>query len=455
MSSPIRRSSFVFRLLLVALPPLLAAVYAARYKLGLPYYDSWALVPYLQKMLAGQLNWVELWQPHNEHRILLPRLVMLGLARLTGWDDGYEVAVNLLLAAAAGLALLAQWRATAASQGWPRLGWLAPLITLLVFSLTQWENWVWGWQMVYYLHTAAAVGALLLLANWAGRWRRWLGAAALGLAATFSLGMGLLVWPVGLLLLLWPAAGPRRARWWAARAWPAGAWALLGLAVYALYFTDYPRLPGPGLLQVLLGQPLAVAHYVFNYLGSPVLSYDYAYVFGFLGVAAWWWAAAWLVRRHWADPRPLLPYLGLGLYTQAGAAMVAVSRVQFGTHQAIASRYVTLSYPFWVSLVVLLYWVGASQPAAARQPGWRFLGRARTWTSLALLGLTALVLLSSTVGAALGYEWRYQAVQPVRAAALAGAPISDALLATIYPAPADVRPQLEFLRQAQLSLFHR
>jgi hypothetical protein len=450
LSSPIRRSSFVVRLLLVALPPLLAAVYAARFKLGLPYYDSWALVPFLQKMLAGQLTWAELWQPHNEHRILLPRLVMLGLARLTGWDDGYEVAVNLALAGAAGLALLTQWRATARRMGWPVLGWLAALISLLVFSLTQWENWVWGWQMVYYLHTAAAVGALLLLANWAGRWRRWLGAAALGLGATFSLAMGLLIWPVGLLLLLWPAPDARRGRAW----WAAGAWALLGVVVFAVYFAGYPRLTGPGPLQVLLGQPLAVAHYIFNYLGSPVFSYDYAYVFGALGLVAWWAAAAWLVRRQWADPRPLLPYLGLGLYTQAGAAMVAVSRVQFGTHQAIASRYVTLSYPFWVSLVVLLYWVGAAQPAAARQPGWAFLGRVRTWTTLALLGLTAFVLLSASVGAVLGYEWRYQAVQPVRAAALAGGPISDALLAVVYPAPAEVRPQLEFLRQARLSLFH-
>ena len=463
MSSPIRPSSVVLRqaptarrvllLCLVALPPLLAALYAARFKLGVPYYDSWALVPDLQKMFAGQLTWADVWQPYNEHRILLPRLVMLGLARFTGWDDGYEVALNLVLAAAAGLALLVQWRATAARLGRPWLGGLAALIALLVFSLTQWENWVWGWQLVYYLYTACAVGALLLLANWDGRWRRWLGAAALGLAATFSLGMGLLVWPVGLLLLLWPG-GPAR-RWRAA-----ALWAALGVVVYALYFSGYPRLPGPGPLQIILQQPLALAHYIFNYLGSPVFNYDYAYLFGFLGTLAWWASAVWLVWRAWRtsgawpDTQPLLPYLGLGLYSQAGAAMVAVSRVQFGTHQAIASRYVTLSYPFWVSLVVLVYWVGASQPAAPRQPGWRFLGRVHTWTRLALVGVTALVLLSATAGAALGYYWRYQAVQPARAALLAGAPLSDALLTTLYPDPAVARPLLEFLRQEHLSLFH-
>jgi hypothetical protein len=434
-------------ILLALLPPLIVAVYVARYKLGMPYWDGWELIPDIQKMLAHQLTLAELWRPHNEHRLLLPRLILLGLARLTGWADGPEVAVNLGLAAATGLALFTQWRSTAARLGWAWLNWLVPLISLLVFALTQWENWVWGWQMVYYLHTAAAVAALLLLANWDGRWPRWLGAAALGLAATFSLGMGLLVWPIGLLMLLLGARRPRHG-------WAAGLWAALGVGVFALYFTDYPRLPGPGPLQVLVQQPLALAHYVFNYLGAPVLTYDYAYVFGCLGLLAWWAAAVWLARRAWPDLQPLVPYLGLGLYSQAGAAMVAVARVQFGTHQAIASRYVTLSYPFWVSLAVLLYWVGASQPAGARAPGWAFLGRARTWTNLALLGIAVQVTFCSAIGAALGYNWRYLAVQPVRAAALAGAPLSDQQLATVYPDPSQARLWLDYLRQQHLSLFH-
>jgi hypothetical protein len=268
--------------------------------------------------------------------------------------------------------------------------------------------------------------------------------------------MGLLIWPIGLLLLLRPA---RRLRRWG----PVALWALLGAAAYALYFSDYPRLPGPGPLQVIMQQPLALAHYILNFLGSPVLTYDYAYIFGGLGLAAWWAALLWLARRNWPNVEALLPYAGLGWYSQAGAAMVAVARIQYGTHQAIASRYVTLSYPFWVSLAVLLYWVGAAQsraeqpraeqPGAARTPGWGFLGRARTWTNLALFAMALQVTLCSAVGAALGYYWRYQAVQPVRTAALAGAPLSDALLATIYPVPAVVRPWLEFLRQEHLSLF--
>ena len=69
-------------------------------------------------------------------------LVLLGLARLTGWDDGYEVAANLGLAAAACLALFSQWRSTAARLGWAWANGLVPIISLLVFALTQWENWV-------------------------------------------------------------------------------------------------------------------------------------------------------------------------------------------------------------------------------------------------------------------------------------------------------------------------
>ena len=251
-------------LVLALLPLLIVTLYVARYKLGMPYFDGWALVPDIQKMLAGQLTWTELWRTHNEHRIILPRLVMLGLARLTGWNDGYEVAANIGLAAATCLALQAQWRRTASGLGWARINGLVPLISLVVFALTQWENWAWGWQLVYFLHTFAAVAGLLLLASWDGRWWRWLGALALGLAATFSLGTGLLIWPVGLLLLLlqWR---PGQAR----HGWAAGLWALAGVIVYLVYFTDYPRLPGPGLFQVVLLQPVGYVQYILNYLGSP------------------------------------------------------------------------------------------------------------------------------------------------------------------------------------------
>lgn len=436
---------------LAALPALAALIYALRFRLGLPYWDGWELVPDVQKLYAGTLTLADLWRPHNEHRLFLPRLILLGLARLTRWNDGYEVALSLAAAAGTAALLIAQWRRTAAQLRLPGAGRLIPLLTLLVFALTQWENWLWGWQFIFYLETLLAVAAVLLLTQAAGdsrwRWPHLAGAAALAVAASFTLSLGLLTWPVGLALLLlagWAAHVPAR------RLAGAGAlWALLGVAVFWLYFSGLAA-PTAGGLRLALGQPLTYAHYVLNYLGAAVLTYDFAFLAGGLGLAAWVWAVVLLARCYAAERAgfaALLPWVALGLWAISGALLIGASRLALGPHQAIASRYVTLSYPFWVSLCALLF-VVAAPPARRAAEAWQ-----RAVVNVGLMGLAALVLVCSVGGGLLGYYWRYRAVQPARAAALAGASLTDEALRAIYPNPEVVRPWLEYLRAERLSLF--
>ena len=84
---------------LATLPPALVAVVIARYGLNVPHGDQWALVPLLQAASETPHARPAL-EPHNEHRPALPRLAMLGLAHLTGWDIRYELLANLFLALA-------------------------------------------------------------------------------------------------------------------------------------------------------------------------------------------------------------------------------------------------------------------------------------------------------------------------------------------------------------------
>jgi hypothetical protein len=50
----------------------------------------------------------------------------------------------------------------------------------------------------------------------------------------------------------------------------------------------------------------------------------------------------------------LLPYLGLSLYSLGSALVTGIGRVNFGSNEALASRYCTMATPLWVSLIVLL-----------------------------------------------------------------------------------------------------
>src|SRR5947208_3801423 len=56
-------------------------VFVGRHALTNPYVDEWAFVPVL---LGEKPVGPWLWELHNEHRFPLPRLVYIGLFRLTG-----------------------------------------------------------------------------------------------------------------------------------------------------------------------------------------------------------------------------------------------------------------------------------------------------------------------------------------------------------------------------------
>src|SRR5437868_1740416 len=63
---------------------LLALFYVAKFGSRLPFYDDWLLVPTLTG--AEPLTPAYLWEPVNEHRVPLPKLVLYALDRLSGFD---------------------------------------------------------------------------------------------------------------------------------------------------------------------------------------------------------------------------------------------------------------------------------------------------------------------------------------------------------------------------------
>src|SRR5262245_62975011 len=83
-------------LLLAFIPLAYLIVMVATYSVDVPFADQWALVPLLEKSYRGTLTLRDLWSQHNEHRLLFPRMIMLVLARLSGWNLRYELAVNIL-----------------------------------------------------------------------------------------------------------------------------------------------------------------------------------------------------------------------------------------------------------------------------------------------------------------------------------------------------------------------
>lgn len=133
-------------------------VYVFRYALTNPFVDEWAFVPvWFGEKPVGP--W--LWELHNEHRFPLPRLVYIGLFRLTG-DLRAGCLVSLI-----GISLVAAGLMHLARQVRGRASLTDSVFPLLLMHVGQGENLYMGYQLAFML-TAAPAAGLLAVIVWPG-----------------------------------------------------------------------------------------------------------------------------------------------------------------------------------------------------------------------------------------------------------------------------------------------
>jgi len=352
------RLAWAAAILLAAVPPLILVSRLLQFGYRFPYWDEWHLAPLLERVQQGQLGFIEVWVQHNEHRPLVPRLLMLSLARLSGWNVGWELAVSVAVAAGTFALLLHQGLRASPPR---RPFWLAPVFSLLVFSWSQMENWVWGWQLQVFLSTLAVVAGVMLLAGAAPSGYRFAGALAMGVVASYSFANGLLYWFAALPVVL---ATPKLSR--DTRIVRAALWAVVGFLTLQSYLVEYEK---PGVSPEWASSPLEYLGYVILYLGSPVSALFarppwhgppppapavWHFVPGILGCMAFavllaqlsrCWRASWPVRAPW---------LSLAAYALGSALVTGAGRAGFGIAQALSSRYITIASLFWCALFALL-----------------------------------------------------------------------------------------------------
>lgn len=362
---PVERGISPLRLLwlLLALAPplgLIASLYL--YYVDVPFRDEFAEVPLVAKSFEGNLTFADLWASHSEHRPVIPRLLVVANAHLTGWNTSYEAALQVLLTAIILALLLGQvtrtWRAT--DRAAPP--WLPVLFSLALFSLGQWENWFWGGCISMPLCLLGSVAALLLLCSPRFRWSRLVAAMGLGLFATYSLAPGVTVWPVGLLVLLLQVRADRR---YLTQALPV--WLVVSIANYLAYTHDFSATEGNVSPYLALAQPWQFVTYITCYLGAPLWYWlnpgaQFLGTVGLLAVPLLIW---YLPARCRVPLAIVRPWLAVYLFTVGNAVLTALGRLQLGMHQGLSSRYIPVATLLWVVLAVLLALALHTAPAVS------------------------------------------------------------------------------------------
>lgn len=411
-------------------PAAAILILVLRFGVNVPFWDDWELARPLIRLTNGSLpGWTELASQHNEHRMLFPRLVMLALAYVSRWNVHVNMVVSVALAGMSLAMLVALARPILAEAGAVGRAWAALTLSAIVFSLTQWENWLWGWQVQWFLAVLGAIAAIAF-ATWSLRsarpWACLAGAAGAAFVCQYSIASGAAIWVCVVFVL---AFHPLRRR-------VLPAMLAVAAAAIALYLIGYSRpLHHPSPLAAL-ERPLAFLTYLGNYASGP-LGRDT--VLGLGAMAAFLALALIALRRFRTAPELVVPWIAMGAFAGANAVLTGIGRVGFGADQGFMSRYVTVSLLLSVALVPLGMLAFRAWPAG-RWP------TARTITAVFAAGLMTVLVAWADLRAWAGFTERSAQMVENRRCLLLIERATDECLKLVYPDPLLLRLRIKQLQ---------
>jgi hypothetical protein len=411
--------------LLTAVPPVFLIVLLYQYFVEVPYLDQWWLLPVIAAQKEGTLSFGLLWHQNAEHRLFVPKVIMVGLAALTNWNLWYEVAVNFLLTAVT-FGILAYHVCRFAKLMRVRSAlWLMPVVSLVLFSPAPFENWLWSWQMPYYLIAFCVTLLGVVVVRFPNSPASWGIAFLCAMVASFSFATGFAVWLAGMVLSHVIASKSRRTI--VSFAWGGG----LVLAI-ALYLVGYEFLSWTDPVSAL-ARGYHFAGYCAVYLGAAVVPTGYIMPAALLGVGK---ILFFIIFYVWSRNQSLrvrlavAPFLCLVAFAIGAAAVTAAGRSNIHPLiQAMSPRYITFSQLGWLGVLFLLVAVGRE--------------RQRFPILRPVLDLVACLLiidfLAMSVHGLLGMRWFSSEMRKGKAALICGG--TDDQIRKLYVQPAQLRSE--------------
>jgi hypothetical protein len=365
MITPKLFKSLSWLTLLYLLPVLATLAFIHRFGVDVPFMDSFGLVGLFHKIQLETATFSDFWVPHNEHRMLVPRIFMAAFAFATNWNVKVQQYFSVLLSILSAIALYWISRQQALkNQNTHNWQHFADIVTvILLFSLIQYENWLWGFQLAWFWKTTCLVFAIALL-QYPPK-HRWLDkgfilGAIVVFLMSFSGAHGLLGW-IALLPLIWVRSQksnqPHLQR---------VLWLLLLIVSVLLYASGYQEPSNNPDRTYVLQHPQEAIPFFLAILGRSFSNEPTTAIS--VGVVIFI-CCSFSVGIFWQqeDRRTeLAAWLPLLLFPLGFSAMTTVGRAVLGLGGALASRYTTVTTLMVIGLLHI------ARICCQRQP-WRLL----------------------------------------------------------------------------------
>ena len=422
--------------LLILVPAALALLYVRAFGVSVVIADAWPMTRLFEKWSSGTLHLSDLWVQHNEHRMLFPKGVELLLGGITKYDNVAEMYLIEGCFFVTLVILLLAFRDSIATRHWLLL--FVP-VSLLIFSLRQHQNMLFGFQINFaFTQTFGVLSLFLLYVLGHSSLKKLAFVAALGSAtvASFSTAQGLLVWPVGALQLF---VSPVEK---ATKKAMIVVWGLIGLGEWVAYFVDYVKPEDHPSLFYVLEHPLVGTQYFLTSLGSSLFWEQNSAFAGGLLLSCLALVSFLLIYKDRKFGESSF-WISLLLYSFCILTSVTLGRSWFGVEQALESRYTSFSILAVVSVYAMLAKTVVEK-------------RARLNTIL-LVAFSGIILLSAAISYSEGVkQGSREKVSRERAAFILSTyetQPDELLTRTLYPSAKIVRKRAPILQSLGYNVF--
>lgn len=314
----------------------------------MPYRDSWDIVPLLQKLNNGTLGFTDLWAQHNEHRILFPNIVLLVLAKITHWYTPADIAASVIIGAL-GFLLIVDLMKRSSNMN-KKLLYLCSILfvsSAWYFSPIQWENWLWGWQLEWFMCITSAIASLYFIFRFSEKQKKRFFILALisSTITMYSLGSGSIIWLVGLGSLIALRNIDRKYMY---------TWVATALLEIFFYYRSYVKPSDSPSLKDGLEKPVFLLHYFLTALGRPfTANQKIALIAGVILFIFLIILIFTSMKMHKSNKNILIVWYGIIAYGVLGLAATSFSRLGFGIGTAMNSKYTAFSLLIIVGMLGL------------------------------------------------------------------------------------------------------
>lgn len=328
---------------LTFIPILIYFIYICWGGVNIPLIDDYELLMYYDKIKNSNLNIFELlsllFYQHNEHRIFFPRIIAVPFLALTKWNVKGLMFLSFFIYLIGYLFIMKYFYKNTIKEDKSKL-FLSILITVILFSLKQEENIIWGFQIAWYMVFTSVVISFYFLDKYfkSKNIKHIIISIIFGIIASFSSAHGLIIW-LSIFSLFILSIISREKNYYKTFI-PI---ILFGIVCFIIYFNNYTNLSGGKHPKFFSGN---IIKFFLSAISSSII-YNKISVFSFVFIFLTIYIIIYLAikKKILENAFPLL----MLIYSYGFIASVTMSRALLG----LGSRYITFINLLPISLFIL------------------------------------------------------------------------------------------------------